>query len=1466
MSGGDGGIEDLTTAVETMCEGFDRQCQRQRTLSWVSSALSSAEASTAGGQQENSTESNSIITNRQMAASGRQHVRLTTIDPVTGSIIEPVGTNDQQLFLHEEELAGPNGARATGLAAVDPGYIEKVFIKPNILYTAIPSAPLQPPRTYPANQLSHLEGRASPSISELSVDSSIDHLRGRFGSKHTSGEAGSPESATGGYSARCTKKSGYLSDCAIDNDSSNHSGVGDTDDNSDEPSSDDGAGNYCRDNSTAPHSSMRRSQRAEDVKYSKGRRLVRTNSLRTTQAGSKSGPTADTESGADSEAATNTSSRGTKNTAKTETWARIPAHSSRRTTLGVGGSGTTTLGHSYSDANLFTINRQPGALKKASTDLTGPHTKGTAKRQSAKRASATLEANKGGSSTALTTDQVPSKIPGATGARTSTSSKHLSVADTSERPQSPSTKSNLRPEAKRAQNSIAKASTMSRATASNFLHPHLRRRSKSGVFEGASSTTNNAIGGDDADSTNTQPSAAGGAKSGAATISTAASKGRAGPRRAGITTDRSYMQRAPHAASASGTEEEHSAVLATSAAAGVAGRPRRMTHQATRLTIDPERARIVAVDGAKRGPATATGTGPAGGRRFLQASSSNNELAQSSGNERQTSSSEKDSGDGASVKVGNGGLRQKGSATFTSTHRPLQARLETSAKTATGAESERARPTAATHRAGRPSLGATGTRLPTWRTQQAVRESDERISTGKNTPQRASLTSIGAGGTKLAVRENSAQSVLQEKSGEESKVSSAGSQKVQPQSRPTQAKLTQTGVGRNQGNNNMSSSVSAIGIGSYNSAYQAPRPAPRAGAAASVVGAVAPYQQSTGNAATQPTPIGGQGVRSQVASYQQRFGGGKGASSVVSAATGSTQTAVHAQHPATKAASVVQAGARQRQQTSRQQQQQPSQQQQQQQHNQAMAAAQTAPSRSQSAAHSSSRMSGPISGRTSVSGVPPLTPQEAIARYGQQLSGPERTEILEYPHVYYVGNAKARMASRAYAYDDERGDYIIHARDHLLYRYELVDVLGKGSFGQVLRARDHKTGDIVAIKIIRNRKRFHHQAQTEVKLLECLRRWDPTGAHNILQMTASFYFRNHLCIVMELLDINLYEWLKAHQFTGTPVPLLRHFTVQMLQSLQLMGRHRIIHADLKPENILLATPPPMPPRRAAPAGTGAAPPHPLTNPQLSIDMQRGMYTIKVIDLGSSCFENERVYTYIQSRFYRAPEVILGLPYGPGIDVWSLGCIVVELLTGYPLFPGENEREQLACIVEVLGPPPPYLLEHAPRCADFAEPVPYGVQAAPVGNMLLMPNGACVVGSMVIKPYTSTKNKRRRPGSRPLDQVLARARDPRLVDFVMRTLAWDPAMRMSSEDALRHPWITDMPFQQPRVGMAIPGAHMGVVQPGYVMMPAAPVAQQQQQPHQLPPQAGMATAHGAYMQQTIPQQPTAYGNVAHTRKA
>jgi len=91
---------------------------------------------------------------------------------------------------------------------------------------------------------------------------------------------------------------------------------------------------------------------------------------------------------------------------------------------------------------------------------------------------------------------------------------------------------------------------------------------------------------------------------------------------------------------------------------------------------------------------------------------------------------------------------------------------------------------------------------------------------------------------------------------------------------------------------------------------------------------------------------------------------------------------------------------------------------------------------------------------------------------------------------------------------------------------------------------------------------------------------------------------------------------------------------------------------------------------------------------------------QVIDFGSSCYEHQRVYTYIQSRFYRAPEVILGARYGTPIDMWSVACILAELLTGYPLFAGEDEGDQLACIIEMMGALPTHILHSAKRTRHF----------------------------------------------------------------------------------------------------------------------------------------------------------------------
>ncbi|KAM5352510.1 hypothetical protein ACJ41O_005232 [Fusarium nematophilum] len=380
------------------------------------------------------------------------------------------------------------------------------------------------------------------------------------------------------------------------------------------------------------------------------------------------------------------------------------------------------------------------------------------------------------------------------------------------------------------------------------------------------------------------------------------------------------------------------------------------------------------------------------------------------------------------------------------------------------------------------------------------------------------------------------------------------------------------------------------------------------------------------------------------------------------------------------------------------------------------------------------------------------TPKERVGAHDAiriaMLNIYERGEIVDYDDIYFCGTQNAHkvvgdLQSDApnFGYDDERGDYTIVPGDHLSYRYEIIDVLGKGSFGQVVRCIDHKTGGLVAIKIIRNKKRFHQQALVEVNILQKLREWDPKNKHSMVNFTQSFYFRGHLCISTELLDMNLYELIKAHAFRGFSVRIIRRFTKQILSSLNLLKQHKVIHCDLKPENILLR--------------------HPLHS------------EIKVIDFGSSCFENEKVYTYIQSRFYRSPEVILGMTYGMPIDMWSVGCILAELYTGVPIFPGENEQEQLACIMEVFGPPEKHLIEKSTRKKLFFDSM---------GKPRLT---------------VSSKGRRRRPSSKTLQQVL-KCDDEVFLDFLARCLRWDPERRLKPEDAIRHEFITGRKMPVPRM--------------------------------------------------------------------
>ena len=196
-------------------------------------------------------------------------------------------------------------------------------------------------------------------------------------------------------------------------------------------------------------------------------------------------------------------------------------------------------------------------------------------------------------------------------------------------------------------------------------------------------------------------------------------------------------------------------------------------------------------------------------------------------------------------------------------------------------------------------------------------------------------------------------------------------------------------------------------------------------------------------------------------------------------------------------------------------------------------------------------------------------------------------------------------------YDDQNYDYILHGDEIFAGRYILKHRIGKGSFGQVVCAYDQELRCEVAIKIIKSRKPFMLQAQTEIELLALMRDTDRNDESNVVRLLHHFVYRNHQCLVFEMLSYNLYELLKNTRFRGVSLNLIRKFSKQILKSLEFLASPEVnvIHCDLKPENILL-----LHPRRSA---------------------------IKLIDFGSSCLSNKRTYTYIQSRFYRSPEILLG---------------------------------------------------------------------------------------------------------------------------------------------------------------------------------------------------------------------------------
>jgi len=348
-------------------------------------------------------------------------------------------------------------------------------------------------------------------------------------------------------------------------------------------------------------------------------------------------------------------------------------------------------------------------------------------------------------------------------------------------------------------------------------------------------------------------------------------------------------------------------------------------------------------------------------------------------------------------------------------------------------------------------------------------------------------------------------------------------------------------------------------------------------------------------------------------------------------------------------------------------------------------------------------------------------------------------------------------------HDDENGDYIVRVGDVINDRYEILQrpggkppFLGKGSFGQVVYAMDRLATpqQAVAIKIIKNHKHWHEQAKSEIELLRRLRQLpcaDPgmkwVEYANVVRLQDDFVFRNHCCLVFELLPFTLYDLLKFSEFKGVSLSLVRKFARNLIRTLDCLRQPDVdvIHCDLKPENVML--------------------------------VKHNEYRLKVIDFGSSCSSQKQPFTYIQSRFYRSPEVLLCRPYSHAIDVWSLGCILVEMHTGKPLFNGENEVKQMCKICDVLGLPPKKMVLEAGTRSKVKSI--FRIGSGSEYHIFLdekqMPVGTRKFRDIVRKLLPATREDEE-------NYVL-------FEDLVMRMLALDPDKRITPAEALQHPFIT-----------------------------------------------------------------------------
>ncbi|EDO05720.1 Protein kinase domain family protein [Babesia bovis T2Bo] len=353
-----------------------------------------------------------------------------------------------------------------------------------------------------------------------------------------------------------------------------------------------------------------------------------------------------------------------------------------------------------------------------------------------------------------------------------------------------------------------------------------------------------------------------------------------------------------------------------------------------------------------------------------------------------------------------------------------------------------------------------------------------------------------------------------------------------------------------------------------------------------------------------------------------------------------------------------------------------------------------------------------------------------------------RSHNRDRPHHKRKASPKDRIIHFSYEPGMHLGDY------------KVIRKIADGTFGRVLLCE--KDGVQFAVKVVRDVEKYVKSAKIEVEILQDIQKVDGSGESHCVVLHDHFMYKGRImCLVFERLGDSLYEFLKANDYKGFFMSDIQRIAFQLLKGLSFLKQNKLIHTDLKPENVLLTCGHDDFIEVPFPRSTTGM----LTKRPATAD-------IKIIDFGSTIYEDDYHSSIINTRQYRSPEVILDLGWSYASDMWSLGCILVELYTGDLLFGTHSHLEHLAMMERTVGPLPSSMLAEARNTEgrDYLHPTK---------DSLNWPEGA-----------QSSSSEERVSCCRSVMEIIRPEHRP-FAEFIKYILNPDPSQRPTPEDAMEH---------------------------------------------------------------------------------